>query len=102
MYLLKENNRSTNYKEKCQDMLIEKIKFQNRIYSIILFLLQKLFNTVLYDIYVEKDKQKYNFGGCTAWLVETILVPRPGIETWPSVVKGQSPMDCQEFNKPNY
>ena len=56
MYLLKENNRSTNYKEKCQDMLIEKIKFQNRIYSIILFLLQKLFNTVLYDIYVEKDK----------------------------------------------
>lgn len=43
-------------------MLIEKIKFQNRIYSIILFLLQKLFNTVLYDIYVKKDKQKYNFG----------------------------------------
>ena len=42
-------------------MLIEKIKFQNRIYSIIPFLLQKLFNTVLYDIYVEKDKQKHNF-----------------------------------------
>ena len=64
-------------------MLIEKIKFQNRIYSIIPCLLQKLFNTVLYDIYVEKDKQKNNFFGCTAQLVGTILVPQPGIETWP-------------------
>ena len=64
-------------------MLIEKIKFKNGIYSIIPCLLQKLFNTVLYDIYVEKDKQKNNLFGCTAQLVGTILVPRPGIETWP-------------------